>query len=229
MNFSLFFRTEDKHLDKNVVKNLIVGRSQSIKMAARPDTAQRDVRRAISFKQKGDQPLSPVTLQKAMEFKQTEQPARDEERVERRMSETDPEEETEAPCLPNAPPPLVMQHSEERVEEEPALQSPTLTKKETLSMSPPISPKQKRFESVKDSEKKSKRTASFNIRRRTRSFKDKYKINTSDLPPSEMEGYLDRKHELQTGGKKAAIRSWKNFYTVLFGQLLCFFKDKEGE
>ncbi|XP_041352702.1 spectrin beta chain, non-erythrocytic 5-like isoform X2 [Gigantopelta aegis] len=220
-------RTEEKQLDKNVVKNLIVGRSQSIKMVARPDN-QRDVRRAISFKQKGDQPLSPVTLQKAMEFKQAEHPANEEETSEQNVSEPEPEEETEAPCLPNAPPPLVMQQSEERVDDEHPLHSPTLTKKETLSMSPPISPKQKRFESVKDSEKKSKRTASFNIRRRTRSFKDKYKINTSDLPPSEMEGFLERKQELQTGGKKAAIRNWKNFFTVLFGQLLCFFKDREA-
>lgn len=82
---------------------------------------------------------------------------------------------------------------------------------------------------VKDTDetKKSKRTPSFNLRRRTRSFKDKYKLPTN-LPPAVMENFVDRKQELQSGGKKATIRSWKTFYTVLFGQLLCFFKDREG-
>ena len=44
----------------------------------------------------------------------------------------------------------------------------------------------------------------------------------------DIEGALERKQELQTGGKKATIRSWKSYYTVLCGQLLCFFKDKQG-
>lgn len=39
--------------------------------------------------------------------------------------------------------------------------------------------------------------------------------------------YVDRKQELQSGGKKATIRSWKNYYVILCGQLLCFFKDEE--
>ena len=30
--------------------------------------------------------------------------------------------------------------------------------------------------------------------------------------------------ELQSGGKPATIRSWKSFYTVLCGQLLCFLR-----
>ena len=42
-----------------------------------------------------------------------------------------------------------------------------------------------------------------------------------------MDGYLDRKQELQAGGKRATIRSWKNYYTVLCGQLMCFFRDQE--
>ena len=45
-----------------------------------------------------------------------------------------------------------------------------------------------------------------------------------DLSQVETSGYLDRKQELQSGGKKATIRSWKNYYTILCGQLLCFFK-----
>lgn len=36
--------------------------------------------------------------------------------------------------------------------------------------------------------------------------------------------FVDRKHELQSGGRKAPLRSWKNFYGILCGQLLCFFK-----
>ena len=74
---------------------------------------------------------------------------------------------------------------------------------------------------------KVKRTLSLKTRRHTQSFKDKYKM-PSEMPPSEMEGMLERKQELQGGGKKATIRSWKNYYTVLCGQLLCFFKDRHG-
>ncbi|MFH4980275.1 hypothetical protein AB6A40_006984 [Gnathostoma spinigerum] len=44
----------------------------------------------------------------------------------------------------------------------------------------------------------------------------------------DMYGYLDRKHDLQTGGKKATVRTWKRFYTILCGQLLCFFKDENA-
>ena len=61
-----------------------------------------------------------------------------------------------------------------------------------------------------------------------RSFKDKYRAS-SELPPAEMEGLVERKQELQSGGKKATIRSWKHYYTVLCGQLLCFFKDRQGQ
>ena len=77
------------------------------------------------------------------------------------------------------------------------------------------------------SKKSSKRTSSFNIRRRTRSFKDKYKLPEM-LPPPDLKAFVERKQELQGGGKKAAIRSWKSFYAVLFGQILAFFKDDEG-
>ncbi|XP_050536729.1 spectrin beta chain, non-erythrocytic 5 isoform X2 [Daktulosphaira vitifoliae] len=87
----------------------------------------------------------------------------------------------------------------------------------------------KRAESMKaDSFKKPKRTPSFTTRRRTQSFRKLQKLeNLDQLPPVEIQGFLDRKHELQSSGKKAAVRSWKTFYTVLCGQLLCFFKDQE--
>lgn len=76
--------------------------------------------------------------------------------------------------------------------------------------------------------KPAKRTPSFTTRRRAQSFrKNQRGVEPAepDLPPVEMQGMLERKHELQSGGKKAPVRSWKPFYTVLCGQLLCFFKD----
>ena len=81
-----------------------------------------------------------------------------------------------------------------------------------------------------DSQKKEKRqrTLSLKTRKHTHSFKEKYRVPGGDLP-ADMEGVLERKQELQTGGKKATIRSWKSYHTVLCGQLLCFFKDKQCE
>lgn len=32
----------------------------------------------------------------------------------------------------------------------------------------------------------------------------------------------------KSGGKRATIRTWKRYYTILCGQLLCFFKDEES-
>lgn len=65
-----------------------------------------------------------------------------------------------------------------------------------------------------ESMKKPKRTPSFTTRRRTQSFRKLQKLeNVDQLPPVEIQGFLDRKHELQSSGKKAAIRSWKTFYT----------------
>ncbi|XP_033210984.1 spectrin beta chain, non-erythrocytic 1 isoform X3 [Belonocnema kinseyi] len=86
----------------------------------------------------------------------------------------------------------------------------------------------KRAESMKVDTKKPKRTPSFTTRRRTQSFRKHQRMeNMNELPPVEIQGLLERKHELQSGGKKAAVRSWKQYYTVLCGQLLCFFKDIE--
>ncbi|XP_071037774.1 spectrin beta chain [Parasteatoda tepidariorum] len=86
----------------------------------------------------------------------------------------------------------------------------------------------KRSESMRldERQKKPKRTPSFTTRRRTQSFRRQR--TPADLPPVEIEGFLDRKQELQSGGKRATIRSWKTYYTVVCGQLLCFFKDKEA-
>lgn len=84
----------------------------------------------------------------------------------------------------------------------------------------------KRAESMKIGAKLAKRTPSFTTRRRAQSFR-KNQGPDLDLPPVEIQGMLERKHELQSGGKKAPVRSWKSLYTVLCGQLLCFFKDED--
>ncbi len=81
----------------------------------------------------------------------------------------------------------------------------------------------KRAESMKVGPK---RTPSFNTRKRTSSFRKNQK-GDFDLPPVEIQGMLERKHDLQSGGKRSPIRSWKPFFTVLCGQLLCFFKDED--
>ncbi|XP_052847528.1 spectrin beta chain, non-erythrocytic 5 isoform X3 [Drosophila gunungcola] len=83
----------------------------------------------------------------------------------------------------------------------------------------------KRAESMKVQPKQAKRTPSFTTRRRAQSFRKNQKGEGFDLPPVEIQGTLERKHGLQSGGKKAPVRSWKQFHTVLCGQLVCFFKD----
>lgn len=49
----------------------------------------------------------------------------------------------------------------------------------------------------------------------------------AELPPVEIQSFLDRKQVLTAGGKRAANRTWKSSYTVLCGQLLCFFKNRD--
>lgn len=68
-----------------------------------------------------------------------------------------------------------------------------------------------------------RRAPSFITRRRTTISE-----RAAELPPSDIEGFLDRKHELQVGGKRAPVRSWKTHYTVLCGHMLAFFKDQEA-
>ncbi|NXF04702.1 SPTB2 protein, partial [Smithornis capensis] len=41
-----------------------------------------------------------------------------------------------------------------------------------------------------------------------------------------MEGTLERKHLLQTGGRKASCRAWGLFHAVLMRQTLCFYQDR---
>lgn len=64
----------------------------------------------------------------------------------------------------------------------------------------------------------------FNTRRSVRQGTDnKWKLDKTLVS---MQGYLERKQQSNTGGKRSTIRSWKSYYTVLSGQLLCFFKDQ---
>ncbi|XP_068625866.1 spectrin beta chain, non-erythrocytic 5 isoform X2 [Battus philenor] len=71
-----------------------------------------------------------------------------------------------------------------------------------------------------------KRTPSFTTRRRTQSFR-RHRHDMDELPPVEIEGYLERKQEAGCGGKRATVRSWRTYYAVLCGQLLCFFRDQQ--
>ncbi|XP_042645744.1 uncharacterized protein LOC116962188 isoform X2 [Tyto alba] len=53
----------------------------------------------------------------------------------------------------------------------------------------------------------------------------------SKAPPGKtefqmMEGTLERKHVLQTGGRKANCRAWGIFHAVLMRQTLCFYQDR---
>lgn len=84
----------------------------------------------------------------------------------------------------------------------------------------------KRAESMKIQAKTPKRTPSFTTRRRAHSFRKSQKPESVELPPVEIQGTLERKHEQLSGGKRSPVRSWKPFHTVLCGQLLCFFKDE---
>ncbi|KPJ18807.1 Spectrin beta chain, brain 4 [Papilio machaon] len=70
-----------------------------------------------------------------------------------------------------------------------------------------------------------KRTPSFTTRRRTQSFR-RHRHDMDELPPVEIEGYLERKQEAGCGGVRATVRSWRTYYAVLCGQLLCFFRDQ---
>lgn len=68
----------------------------------------------------------------------------------------------------------------------------------------------------------------FNTRRSIRQQSNRWKYDPSNMPPVMIEGFLDRKQLSSSGGKKSTIRSWKTYYTVLSGQLLCFFKDQNA-
>ncbi|CAB3398580.1 unnamed protein product [Caenorhabditis bovis] len=67
------------------------------------------------------------------------------------------------------------------------------------------------------------KTPSFNTRRNQALRKTS---KWEDMGAIDMKGYFDRKMCTMSGGKRAVVRSWKNYYGILCGQLLCFFKDE---
>ncbi|XP_069363525.1 spectrin beta chain, non-erythrocytic 5 isoform X3 [Maniola hyperantus] len=106
----------------------------------------------------------------------------------------------------------------------------TAASEEALSPAPQFERLPKPEPNVKRAESMSvvktpKRTPSFTTRRRTQSFRRHRRPD--DLPPVEIEGYLERKQEAGCGGKRATVRSWRVYYSVLCGQLLCFFRDEQ--
>ena len=150
---SCLLRRPDDKLDRSTVKNLI-GRSQSIKVSVPKGEGgggNTEVRRAISFRQRADAPLSPVSLQKAAEFRQSSvdepeaQPPQSPEPAGEVLSEEEEEEEEDAPQLPHAPPPLAVAAAQGSGDTGRPT-SPTYAKKGVLS--PPVSPTQKRFEQM---------------------------------------------------------------------------------
>ncbi|XP_039761830.1 spectrin beta chain, non-erythrocytic 5 isoform X2 [Pararge aegeria] len=106
----------------------------------------------------------------------------------------------------------------------------TAPSEENLSPAPQFERLPKSEPNVKRAESMSvvktpKRTPSFTTRRRTQSFRRHRRPD--ELPPVEIEGYLERKQEAGCGGKRATVRSWRAYYSVLCGQLLCFFRDEQ--
>ena len=53
----------------------------------------------------------------------------------------------------------------------------------------------------------------FNTRRSLRA--PKWKFDPKEMPPVTISGLLERKQQVQSGGKRSTIRSWKTYYTVL--------------
>ncbi|NXD26955.1 SPTB2 protein, partial [Spelaeornis formosus] len=56
--------------------------------------------------------------------------------------------------------------------------------------------------------------------------RDNSKVLPGKMEFQMMEGTLERKHVLQTGGKKASSRAWGLFHAVLMRQTLCFYQDR---
>lgn len=70
----------------------------------------------------------------------------------------------------------------------------------------------KRAESMKIGPKLPKRTPSFTTRRRAQSFRKNQHSDQFDLPPVEIQGMLERKHELQSGAVIFIINGVRLFF-----------------
>ncbi|CAI8040975.1 Spectrin alpha chain, non-erythrocytic 1 [Geodia barretti] len=63
------------------------------------------------------------------------------------------------------------------------------------------------------------------LEERLRAEEEKHEYQLS-MPEPDMDGVLQRKNELDEGGRKAVMRSWRQYYTVLTGPLLHFYREK---
>lgn len=48
-------------------------------------------------------------------------------------------------------------------------------------------------------------------------------------PPVAMHGKVERKQNLQQGGRRNPVRSWRPFHAALCGHILAFYKNEHGE
>ncbi|NXM84082.1 SPTB2 protein, partial [Oenanthe oenanthe] len=69
-------------------------------------------------------------------------------------------------------------------------------------------------------------SSAWDQRRHGQEERESSKVLPGKMEFQMMEGTLERKHVLQTGGRKASCRAWGLFHAVLMRQTLCFYQDR---
>ncbi|XP_030092128.2 spectrin beta chain, non-erythrocytic 2-like isoform X3 [Serinus canaria] len=69
-------------------------------------------------------------------------------------------------------------------------------------------------------------SSAWDQRRHQQEERENSKVLPGKMEFQMMEGTLERKHVLQTGGRKASCRTWGLFHAVLMRQTLCFYQDR---
>ncbi|NXY02842.1 SPTB2 protein, partial [Pteruthius melanotis] len=69
-------------------------------------------------------------------------------------------------------------------------------------------------------------SSTWDQRRHEQEERESSKVLPGKMEFQMMEGTLERKHLLQTGGRKASCRAWGLFHAVLMRQTLCFYQDR---
>ncbi|XP_077031900.1 uncharacterized protein LOC129118293 isoform X2 [Agelaius phoeniceus] len=69
-------------------------------------------------------------------------------------------------------------------------------------------------------------SSAWDQRRHRQEERESSKVLPGKMEFQMMEGTLERKHVLQTGGRKASCRAWGLFHAVLMRQTLCFYQDR---
>ncbi|NWT59763.1 SPTB2 protein, partial [Erythrocercus mccallii] len=69
-------------------------------------------------------------------------------------------------------------------------------------------------------------SSAWDQRRHGQEERENSKVLRGKMEFQMMEGTLERKHVLQTGGRKASCRAWGLFHAVLMRQTLCFYQDR---